>query len=78
MLVLSRKRNEGILIKCKDGDIRIVLIEADKGKVRLGIEAPGKCTIIREELLREIEGANKGSALNNLEAIKRVIGEHDE
>jgi carbon storage regulator CsrA len=78
MLVLSRKRNEGILIKGKDGDIRIVLIEADKGKVRLGIEASGKYTIIREELLREIEGANIGSALDNLEAIKRFIGEHNE
>jgi len=78
MLVLSRKRNEGILIKGKDGDIRIVLIEIDKGKIRLGIDAPGGYTIIREELLYEIEGANKRSALNNLEEIKKIIGEGDE
>ncbi len=78
MLVLTRKRNEGILIKGAEGDIRIVLIEADKGKIRLGIEAPRGYTIIREELLREIEGANRGSALSDLEAIRKVIGGSNE
>jgi carbon storage regulator len=74
MLVLSRKKNQGVLIKGKDGDIRIVLIESDKGKVRLGIEAPKGYSIIREELVSEIEGANKMSALSDLENIKRFIG----
>jgi carbon storage regulator CsrA len=78
MLVLSRKKNQGVLIKGKDGDIRIVLIESDKGKVRLGIEAPKGCVIIREELLYEIEGANKMSVLSDLENIKRFIGERIE
>ena len=78
MLVLTRKRNEGIIIKGKDGDIRIVVIEIDKGKIRLGLEAPKGCPIIREELLLEIEGANKMSALNTLEKIKRFIGESSE
>jgi carbon storage regulator len=78
MLVLSRKKNQGVLIKGKDGDIRIVLIESDKGKVRLGIEAPKGYSIIREELVSEIEGANKMSALSDLENIKRFIGESGE
>ena len=63
MLVLSRKRNEGIIIKGKDGDIRIVVIEIDKGKIRLGIEAPKGCAVVRQELLLEIEGVNRMSAL---------------
>ncbi len=75
MLVLSRKKNEGILIKGRDGDIRILAIEIDKGKIRLGIEAPKGYTIVREELIYEIEGANKQSALDNLERIKQLIGE---
>jgi carbon storage regulator CsrA len=78
MLVLSRKINQGVLIKGKDGDIRIVLIESDKGKVRLGIEASKGYSIIREELVSEIEGANKMSVLSDLENIKRFIGESSE
>jgi len=75
MLVLSRKKNEGIIIKGKDGDIRIFLIESEKGRARIGIEAPKGYTIVREELLAEIEGANRMSALKDMEKIKRVIGE---
>jgi carbon storage regulator len=78
MLILTRKRNEGIIIKGKDGDIRIVVIEMDKGKIRLGIEAPKGCGVIREELLHEIEGANRMSALHSLEKIKKILGEHSE
>lgn len=73
MLVLSRKKNEGILIKGEDGSIRIVVIEADRGKVRLGIEAPRGCTILREELLTEIKEANRESVLHNLEKIKKLL-----
>ena len=29
MLVLSRKKNQGILIRGKDGDVRVVALEAD-------------------------------------------------
>jgi carbon storage regulator len=75
MLVLTRRKNDGIIIKGKEGDIRVVVVEVDKGKIRLGLEAPKGCVIIREELLYEIEGANKLSALDNLEKIKDFIGE---
>ncbi|HOJ44066.1 MAG TPA: carbon storage regulator [Syntrophorhabdaceae bacterium] len=78
MLVLTRKKNEGIIIKGRDGDIRVFLIDAEKGKVRIGIEAPRGYTIIREELLSEIEGANRLSAIDNLERIKKFIGEGSE
>jgi carbon storage regulator len=78
MLILTRKRNEGIIIKGKDGNIRIVVIEIDKGRIRLGIEAPKGCGVIREELLYEIEGANRMSALDSLEKIKKILGEHSE
>lgn len=78
MLVLSRKKNESIIIKGKDGTVRIVVIDVDKGKMRLGIEAPKGYTIVREELLSEIEGANKMSALHSLERIKKIIGDDSE
>jgi carbon storage regulator len=48
MLVLSRKLNESIVI----GDrIRITVVGLRGNQVRLGIEAPGDTSILREELL---------------------------
>lgn len=47
MLVLSRKLNEVI---CIGPDIRIVVVDIDRGKVRLGIEAPKEVLVLREEL----------------------------
>jgi carbon storage regulator len=48
MLVLSRKLNESIVI----GDhIRVTVVGIRGNHVRLGIEAPGDVSIMREELL---------------------------
>lgn len=52
MLVLSRKQGEGILI---GKDIRIVVKETRTGKVRIGIEAPLKTVIVREELVNDLD-----------------------
>jgi carbon storage regulator len=78
MLVISRKKGEAILFKSKEGDVRIVLIEVERGRVRLGIEAPKGYSIIREELLLEIEGANRMSALGTLDKIKAFMGDDSE
>lgn len=48
MLVLSRKINERIII---NGNIVITIADIDRGKVRVGIDAPKHITVIREELL---------------------------
>lgn len=47
MLVLSRKVNETIVI---DGNIRVTVVGARGSQIRLGIEAPDKVGIYREEL----------------------------
>jgi carbon storage regulator CsrA len=47
MLVLSRKREESILI---GGDIKIRVIKMRGNAVLLGIEAPPAVTILRSEL----------------------------
>ena len=51
MLVLSRKKNETIVI---DEHIRITVIEIRGDKVRLGIEAPKELPVHREEVWAEI------------------------
>lgn len=57
MLVLSRKKDETIVIK-RDGqsDIRITIVRIDnKNKVRVGIEADRDVTVLRSEL-QEVTG----------------------
>ena len=48
MLVLSRKLGEKIVI---GENICITVIDIDRGKIRLGIEAPREVPIFRKELL---------------------------
>ncbi|MGP0066457.1 MAG: carbon storage regulator CsrA [Isosphaeraceae bacterium] len=55
MLVLSRKRDQSIVI---DGDIRITVVSIHGNQVRLGIEAPNSVSIFREEL-RDRAGAER-------------------
>lgn len=51
MLILQRKPSEAVLI----GDhIRIVILRADGGGVRIGIEAPAEIPILREEIVEEV------------------------
>ena len=48
MLVLSRKLGEKIFI---GENICITVVDIDRGKIRLGIEAPRNVPIFRQELL---------------------------
>jgi carbon storage regulator len=52
MLVLSRKRDDSILI---GDDVRITIVKIDRNCVRIGIEAPGTTPIVREELILDAE-----------------------
>ncbi|TMQ33416.1 MAG: carbon storage regulator [Planctomycetota bacterium] len=48
MLVLSRKLGEKI---CIGNNICITVVDIDRGKIRLGIEAPRDVPVFRQELL---------------------------
>lgn len=52
MLVLTRKRGERIVIA---ENIILTVVEANPGRVRIGIDAPDDVPIMREEVL-EREG----------------------
>lgn len=51
MLVLSRKPDEEILMKIGDEEITLTVVRIEGGKVRLGIKASDKVTILRSELV---------------------------
>ncbi len=53
MLVLSRKKNESIII---NNDIVITVVEIRGDKVRLGIVAPKDVPVHREEVYEAIHG----------------------
>ena len=52
MLVLSRKKNESIVI---NNDIVVTVVEIRGDKVRLGIEAPKDVTVHRREVYDAIQ-----------------------
>lgn len=51
MLVLSRKKNEAIVI---DDNISVIVVEIRGDKVRLGIEAPKEIPVHRREVYEAI------------------------
>lgn len=52
MLVLSRKKNESIIVGYEE--VRITIVEIRGDKVRLGIQAPRDCPVQREEVFNAI------------------------
>ncbi len=53
MLVLSRKRQEEIVLQLDEQTIRVRVVSIDGNRVRLGIEADKDVKILRAELLQE-------------------------
>ena len=64
MLVLSRKLGDKVYI----GDnIIITVVDIDRGKIRLGIEAPRDMEIWRQELKEKMDAAKQASASTKTE-----------
>lgn len=64
MLVLSRKKNEKILI---GNDIKITVVEVLPDRVRLGIEAPDCMDVVRAELEHAWQNRRTKNNRNGLE-----------
>ena len=56
MLILTRKKNESIII---DEQIKVTILELDNNRVQVGIEAPRDISIHREEVYLEIQEENR-------------------
>ncbi len=73
MLVLSRKKNESIVI---NDDITIVVVEIRGDKVRLGVEAPKEVPVHRNEVYEAIRRSHTPEAsTDQSEATGAAAGE---
>ncbi len=72
MLVLSRKKNESIII---NGNIVIKIIETEDGKVKIGIEAPREIAIHRKEVFEQIAEENRAATIANkqIDSLKNAV-----
>lgn len=72
MLVLSRKKNESIMI---GDDIEIKLISIEGDTIRIGIEAPRSVNVYRKEIYLEIKEENKlaSQAKLDLSMLKKIL-----
>lgn len=70
MLVLSRKKNESIVI---NNDITITVVEIRGDKVRLGIVAPREASVHRQEVFEAIHGRPSTMLAHVFEAITSIF-----
>ena len=66
MLVVTRKTDEGIII---DGNIEVVVLGVEGGKVKLGITAPSDKKIYRQEIYEAIKRENREAIRGNKEGL---------
>jgi len=69
MLILTRKLGESVTI---GDDIKITILGVRGRQVRLGIIAPQKVTIHREEIYFKIQEENKRAADSTVDEVLRV------
>jgi carbon storage regulator len=63
MIVLSRRRNESIVI---NGDIEITVVEIRGDKVRLGVQSGAGDAVHRGEVYRAMHGGSPPAAPDSL------------
>ncbi len=69
MLILSRKVNERLII---NGDIEVVILDASRNSVRIGVDAPDYVRIYREEVYKEILKENAISGVASCDVFDKL------
>jgi len=70
MLVLTRKKNETIVI---DGSILVTIVDVDGERVKVGIRAPKEISIYRKELLDAVAAENRSASSAKPEDLKNIM-----
>ena len=75
MLVLSRKKNESVVIGVGDAQVTIAVVDIRGDKVRLGVEAPKDVPVHRREVYDAIK-RNEGEMRPSSPRADRRGSEH--
>ncbi|MFT4689291.1 MAG: carbon storage regulator CsrA [Verrucomicrobiia bacterium] len=75
MLVLSRKKEESIII---DGKIEVKIIRVDGDTVKVGIQAPADVPIHRREIYQQIQESNRESVVADRSRIPKLLPHKNE
>ena len=75
MLVLSRKKEESIVI---DGKIEVKIIRVDGDVVKVGIQAPSDVPIYRNEVYQQIQESNKGAVVTDRARVPKLLRQRTE
>jgi carbon storage regulator len=73
MLVLTRKSGESISI---GHDIKVTILGISGKQVKIGISAPGRVLVYREEIYRKIQNENIKASMSlkeDLQELTRII-----
>lgn len=70
MLILSRKRDQAIMI---GDEIELTVIEIQGDQVKIGIKAPKNVAVYRKEVFLEIQNENKKAASNNIVKLNSIL-----
>ena len=76
MLILTRKSGESITI---GDDVKITVVEVKGKQVRIGIDAPRRYMIHREEVYLSIQEENRRAAKESplsIAGLKHLFGKH--
>ena len=60
MLVLSRKKDQQLVIQLGEETVMVRVLDVNGDRVRLGITAPSSVPIHREEVVRRIQELQEG------------------
>jgi carbon storage regulator len=72
MLILSRKPGESIVI---DGQIKVTIIRVEGEVVKVGIQAPAKVPVHRQEVYDEIQRSNQQAITRQSVPLPKLVGE---